>query len=335
MSPQSGFSGHPENSQDLPNPIPDFTDGFGEELSEGLDEESLTPEMIRRAQEGVSAARDRAVQYSIQLALQRITDLTSESSPGASGEFRRQVMWTLIHSLFRVRVEYPERLPKTSAILAANHLNHIDPFILLSEIPAQPYCHILGDARTLYNQGWKRKLLNWSGGVIPVERWWKEELAVIAGAQAGREDLASLAAAIQQSVPSGSNMQTLRRIDRAVQTILTEGDRIILFPEGRLGTQEARLHLPFKRGTAIYALRTGAPIVPIALIGTRDLYLGKLITVRFGEPIPVPQVSRPKRQQINAVLQQLETALIDLLPPAYEEPKDFKLLRRFLNQMLC
>ncbi|MGL5080014.1 MAG: lysophospholipid acyltransferase family protein [Microcoleaceae cyanobacterium] len=303
--------------------------------AESFEDFSLTPEIIQRAREGVTAACDRGVCYSVQLALKRVADLAQEPSPIVGGEFRRQVIRTLIHSLFRIRVEYPERLPTTGAILAANHLNHIDPFILLSEIPAQPYSHILGDARTLYNHGWKRLLLNWSGGVIPVERWWREELAVIAGANAGREDLASLATAIQQCVPSGNTIQSLRQIDRAVQGILAEGDRIILFPEGRLGTQEARLHLPFKRGIAIYAIRAGVPIVPIALIGTRDLYLGKLLTIRFGEPIPTTQGDRPKRHQVNTILKQLEEALITLLPPTYQEPQEFRLLSRFLNQMLC
>ncbi|MGF1491046.1 MAG: lysophospholipid acyltransferase family protein [Microcoleaceae cyanobacterium] len=311
------------------------------------DNPNLTPAMVQRAREGLMAAQHRSVRRSIQNALNRMLADASEAelnnqvsqglnhNPKVSGEFRRYVVRSLIHSLFQVRVEHLERVPQGAAVLAANHLNHIDPFLLLSELYPEPYCHILGDSRTLYNHWWKRLLLDWAGGVIPIERWWREELAVITEANAGREDLVELAAAIQKDVPTGSDVQRLRQIDRAVQKILGRNEGIILFPEGRLGTQEAQLHLPLKRGTALYALRSGVPIVPIALIGTKELYLGKELTIRIGEPLYYPQTRRPKRREINQVLQDLQQAIADLLPPTYQEPTGPKPLRHLLNHMLC
>ncbi|MFN6449661.1 MAG: lysophospholipid acyltransferase family protein [Nostoc sp. DedSLP05] len=256
------------------------------------------------------------------------------SEPRVNSWVRRFVMRSLIHTLFQVRVEHLERIPQQPAILAVNHLHHIDPLLLLAELPTQPYYYILGDARTLYNKWWKRFILGFAGGVIPLKRIWKEEVAVIKAAKAGRKDLADLAATIEQTVPKGDDIQTLRQIDRIILSILARGDAMILFPEGRLGTVEAQLHLPLKRGTIIYALRAGVPIIPIAVIGTHDLYLRKKLTLRVGEPLQFPSTTRPKRQEVDLALQTLEKAMLTLLPTNYQEPTGLKPLHYFLNHIL-
>jgi 1-acyl-sn-glycerol-3-phosphate acyltransferase len=295
----------------------------------------LTAASIKRVQEGVAAAGDRAVRSMIEETLNGLEAINQgHQEPRTKPWLRRFAMRSLIHSFFRVRVEHLERIPQEPAILAVNHLHHIDPLLLLAELPTQPYYYILGDARTLYNKWWKRLILRFAGGVIPLERVWKEELAVIAAAKSGREDLVELATAIEQTVPTGEEIHTLRQIDRIVVAILTRGDGMVLFPEGRLGTAEGYLHLPLKRGTVIYALRTGVAIVPLALIGTHDLYLGKELTIRVGEPLRFSQTTRPKRQEVDAALNALHSAMLALLPTDYQEPPGPKLFRYFLNHML-
>lgn len=294
----------------------------------------LTPATIQRAKEGIAAARDRNANRVVREALLSTEAIVEGGSDHRlSGEQRRFCVRSLIHTLFRVRIEYPERIPTTPALLAPNHLNHIDPFLLLSEIPARLYYYILGDARTLYNNWWKRQFLHLSKGVIPLERLWNEELAVIEGARQGLSELADLAAGIEQHVPNGNSIETLRRLDRIVQAIFARGDGILVFPEGGLGTVEGQLRLPLKRGAVIYALRAGVPIVPVGLIGTQDLYFRKELTIRFGQPLIFPQSSRPKPQQVQAALDALQSALMDLLPQDYREPDGLKLLRYFLNHM--
>ncbi|OUL35466.1 1-acyl-sn-glycerol-3-phosphate acyltransferase [Nostoc sp. T09] len=294
----------------------------------------MTTEAIQRVQEGLAAAVDPAVRQRIGETLEQLATITVEyCEPKASGGLRRFVLRSLIHAFFRVRVENLERLPQKPAILAVNHLHHIDPFLLLGEIPAHPYYYILGDARTLYNKWWKRLILSFAGGVIPLERMWKEEFAVIAEAKAGRQDLLELATAIEQNVPTGRDIQTLRQIDRIVLAILARGDGIVLFPEGRLGETVGKLHIPLKRGTVIYALKSGVPIVPIALIGTHDLYLGKELTIRFGQPLYFSPVTTPKRQEVDAVVLAVQDAMLALLPTDYQEPSGPKLLRNFLNHL--
>ncbi|MFB2892572.1 lysophospholipid acyltransferase family protein [Aerosakkonemataceae cyanobacterium BLCC-F50] len=295
----------------------------------------LTDGIIQRAQEGLAAARDLEAKESVEESLANAEAFVQGNShKQVNGELRRLLIRTIIHSLFRVKVENRELIPQVSAILAPNHLSHFDPFLILSEIGANPFYYILGDARTLYNKWWKRGFLSWNGGTIPLDRLWKEELAVIEGAKKDRKDLIDLAQAIAKDVPDGKSLQKLRRLDRISQGILSGGNGILIFPEGKLGTAEGEL-LPLKKGVAIYALRAGVPIVPVAIIGSKDLYFRKPITLRFGKPLVFPQSLRPKSSQVQAVLDALQAALIDLLPQNYQEPQGIKLWRNFLNRALC
>ncbi|HEY9801325.1 MAG TPA: 1-acyl-sn-glycerol-3-phosphate acyltransferase [Leptolyngbyaceae cyanobacterium] len=296
---------------------------------------TITDAGIKRVREGVAAAGDRAVREIIAKTLAGLEARDKgQIEPRVNARIRRFVLRSLIHAIFRVRVENIEKIPQTPAILAANHLHHLDPLLLLTEIPTQPHYYIVGDARTLYNKWWKRFILGFAGGVIPLARIWKEEVAVIQAAKAGRQDLAQLAQAIEETVPTGGDIPTLRQIDRIVLGILAQGDGMILFPEGRLGNTEGQLHLPLKRGTVIYALRAGVPIVPIALIGTHDLYWRKELTLRVGEPLYFDQTSRPNRKEVDIALEKLQAAMQALLPTDYQEPPGTKPLRNFLNHIL-
>ncbi|WP_414575110.1 lysophospholipid acyltransferase family protein [Anabaena sp. CCY 9402-a] len=295
----------------------------------------VTAATIKRVKEGVAAASDRAIRQMIADTLSELESIQKQNSPaGINSGIRRFVLRSLIHAIFQIKIENLEKIPEIPAILAVNHLHHIDPLLLLAELPTQPYYYILGDARTLYNKWWKRLILRIAGGVIPLARIWKEELAVIQAAKAGREDLINLAQVIEQTVPTGGDIHTLRQIDRIVLGILAQGDSLILFPEGRLGNTEGKLYLPLKRGTVIYALRAGVPILPVALIGTQDLYWRKELIVRFGEPLNFTPTSRPKREDVEAALETLQNTMLSLLPTDYQEPTGSKPLRHFLNHML-
>ena len=294
----------------------------------------LTPAVIRRVREGVAAARDSRVQRLTQAALERIGTIAhGEADTRVSGRFRRWLLRRFIRFFFRVQIECPDKIPQESVVLVANHLSHLDPFLILASVPARPYYYILGDARTLYNKRWKRWIAGNAGGVIPLERWWKEEIAVMEQAQRDRPDLQDLADAIIQEVPNGSSIKQMRQIDQAIQAILQRGDGVMLFPEGRLGSQEGKLHLPLKRGTVIYAMRSGVPIVPVAIAGTQTLHFRKHLILRFGQPIPFEQQPRPKRQAINQALKTLEDELTHLLIADYQEPKGPKPLQEWLNQL--
>ncbi|MBP0002230.1 MAG: 1-acyl-sn-glycerol-3-phosphate acyltransferase [Cyanobacteria bacterium SBC] len=292
----------------------------------------LTPETIQRAREGWEFARDRSVRKSSQLAFDTLQATDSRPPRRVNGTLRRWLLRAMVRMLFRVNVENAHVLPKQPFLLVANHLNHIDPLLVLAELPASPYCYVIGDSRSLYNTKWKRAILQWAQGVLPLDRWWKEEKAVLEGAKSGREDLMELAENIRRDVPDGTSIEMLRQLDRSVQTVFQNGDSLLLFPEGKLGTEEGKL-LPLKRGMAIYALRAGVPIVPVALIGTKDLYLRKTLTVRFGQPLPVSPTKRPKSRQIQALTESIEASFESLLSKTYREPDGLKLFRYCLNHI--
>jgi len=130
------------------------------------DEVILTPEVLARVRAGVAASQNRVVREHIARDLAQLGAIADgQADERVSGQFRRWVMRRFIKALFRVRIENPENIPQVPNILAANHLNHIDPFLILAFVPPQPYYYILGDARTLYNKRWKRWLIGWAGGI--------------------------------------------------------------------------------------------------------------------------------------------------------------------------
>jgi 1-acyl-sn-glycerol-3-phosphate acyltransferase len=88
------------------------------------------------------------------------------------------------------------------------------------------------------------------------------------------------------------------------RAILDRGDCLLIFPEGtriRPGT----LGRP-KRGVGRLALETGAPIVPVAVIGTEAVRKGwrirpHKVRIRIGRPLTFPKVDRPSPQLAAAV----------------------------------
>ena len=60
----------------------------------------------------------------------------------------------------------------------------------------------------------------------------------------------------------------------SARAVVANGAVFVQMPEGTVSGPPGRLG-PFRPGWAIIALRTDAPIVPFAMAGTEELYLGK------------------------------------------------------------
>src|SRR5216684_9363269 len=82
----------------------------------------------------------------------------------------------------------------------------------------------------------------------------------------------------------------VKSFDLAVERI-RRGNTIVIFPEE--GRSRERAMRPFQRGGFLLALRSGLPILPVAIVGTFDVFSAHAkrvtpgpVTIKVGTPIP-------------------------------------------------
>jgi len=159
----------------------------------------------------------------------------------------------VISAVYRPWTEGLEHIPKRGpAILASNHLSFLDHFFL----PAYVQRPIFFLGKSDYFSGWKRHFFE-GVGVMPVARQ---------GGDAGEASLAK------------------------GQEILDSGRLLGIYPEGTR-SPDGRLYRG-KTGPVRLALRTGAPVLPVAMIGMFEVLppgakLPKIrrVGVRIGQPL--------------------------------------------------
>ncbi|TMC00212.1 MAG: 1-acyl-sn-glycerol-3-phosphate acyltransferase [Chloroflexi bacterium] len=114
-----------------------------------------------------------------------------------------------------------------------------------------------------------------------------------------------------------ADLSALRRAHQA----LRRGQVLGMFPEGtRSGGRGLKEGEP---GTAIIALRSAAPVLPVAIWGTenvklpRDLRHRTKIWVRFGPPIAFPERKRVTKEDVAAATAEIMAHIAELLPAQY------------------
>jgi 1-acyl-sn-glycerol-3-phosphate acyltransferase len=102
---------------------------------------------------------------------------------------------------------------------------------------------------------------------------------------------------------------------RAAVGVLEAGRVLVVFPEGTRGSGDFSV---MRTGLAWFALRTGAPVVPVVFAGTgsRGRTLGSLpklrsrLDVNFGPPVTLPKGEGRTRTALDAATRRLQQALV-------------------------
>ncbi len=113
-----------------------------------------------------------------------------------------------------------------------------------------------------------------------------------------------------------------RNAQRFSLEALADGRPIAIFPEG---TRSRNGHLTeFKSGAAFLAIRSGAPILPVAISGSHRLFPdgskiphATRLVVRIGEPLSLPHqaTGRIDRAALEDGTRTMQDAVRALLPP--------------------
>jgi 1-acyl-sn-glycerol-3-phosphate acyltransferase len=104
--------------------------------------------------------------------------------------------------------------------------------------------------------------------------------------------------------------------------VLRDGGVVAVYPEGRRGSGELRT---LQRGVAYLALVTGAPVVPLAVFGTREPGgdidsvppRGSRFDLVYGSPVYLERLPWPRRQtQVREAAETLRKTFLDHLVEA-------------------
>lgn len=114
---------------------------------------------------------------------------------------------------------------------------------------------------------------------------------------------------------------SLRSMTEGSRIVRERGTSVLLFPEG--GRNPVGLR-EFKEGAAYIAIKAGAPVVPVAIVGMRELLpQGSIhirsgrVVVRIGDPIPTANMTLKDRDELTARLRRELAKLLGIeLEPA-------------------
>jgi 1-acyl-sn-glycerol-3-phosphate acyltransferase len=218
---------------------------------------------------------------------------------------------------FRMTTSGREHLPAGGYLLvAAAHRGWMDPILVLHALPAEPRVWFLGSAPSTFTSRWRERFVHRLGGLLPV---WRGGVGVEPHIASARAVIAN--GGVFAQMPEGT----------------------VSGPAGRIG--------PFRVGWALIALRTGAPVVPFAIAGTEELYIGRRMATRILPPTSPAALLGPdwdgrlptegSREELDLARQltaRLETVLgpvvVELYPTTVDPPSHPRRLRRRLTWLL-
>ena len=214
-------------------------------------------------------------------------------------DFLHRAIPPAARAVWRPRIEGLDNIPRTGPVLiASNHLSFFDSVVIPVVVPRK----VVFLAKTEYFEG--------TGLKGRLQRGWFEGLGMV---PVNRDDTRAAVDSLQIALD-----------------VLARGEAFGLYPEGTR-SRDGRLYRG-KVGVAELALKSGAPIVPTALIGTEKLQpvgarLPKLakVTVRFGPAVNVAgeyagvAPGRARRQITDRVMEEIQRMSGQELAGVYNE----------------
>jgi 1-acyl-sn-glycerol-3-phosphate acyltransferase len=177
----------------------------------------------------------------------------------------------------RVVVHGFDRLPRGASIVMANHSSNLDAPALIPLLPGRVVIYLKASLMKIPVLGYAMRL----AGFIPVLR--------------------------------DGSVESAKATSALAQGELAHGSCLVLFPEGTRSRDGALL--PFKRGPFFLAMESGAPVVPVSIVGaTRMLPKGSLklksgtVSVTFHAPLHPADYSE-KEELMEAVRSAIESGL--------------------------
>lgn len=193
---------------------------------------------------------------------------------------------TLAVNFMRVRVEGLDKLnPHANYVFVSNHASYMDIPALVAKLPYQFRFFAKTDLYRIPFLGLHLK----RAGHLPVDR--------------------------------SSARASLKSMSEGARIVAQRGVSVLLFPEGGRNPKGLRA---FKEGAAYIAIKAGVPIVPMALIGMRELLpMGSIhmrsgrALLRVGTPIPTTGMKVSDR---DALTERLYNEIAALLGEPQHQP---------------
>jgi 1-acyl-sn-glycerol-3-phosphate acyltransferase len=117
------------------------------------------------------------------------------------------------------------------------------------------------------------------------------------------------------SIDRSHGRQAIKSLDEAAQKIAA-GTSVIIFPEGTR-SKDGKLY-DFKAGAMVLAIKSGVPIVPVAILGTYEILpKGKLlmtpgkVQIRVGRPIETINCNSTDKHKLARVSQEAVAELLN------------------------
>ncbi|MCD8382006.1 MAG: 1-acyl-sn-glycerol-3-phosphate acyltransferase [Clostridiales bacterium] len=161
------------------------------------------------------------------------------------------ILFIIYRSIYHLRTIGRENIPGGPAVICPRHCTLVDPPMIYFGMTGKHF------PRTMA----KQELLE-----IPVLGWFLYRIGII-GVRRGENDMTSIKSGLR---------------------CLKEGTKLIIFPEGTR-VQEGE-HVQAQTGAIMFALKTGAPLVPVYLTRAKKFHR---MTMVFGEPYH-PQIAGKK-----------------------------------------